>query len=164
MKNEKILWMSRISIVAALYVALTVISHPFSYDLVQFRISEALMILVCFDKRYTWSMVIGCLISNIFSFNIIDCLFGTLATLLACITMILVKNRFAASFAPAIFNGVIVGLELHIILQYPLIYAAVSVAFGELVIVVILGNILANVINKNKALMEIIGIKSLMNK
>lgn len=159
MKNEKILWMARISIVAALYVALTVISHPFSYDLVQFRISEALMILVCFDKRYTWSMVIGCLISNIFSFNLIDCIFGTLATLLACITMFIIKKRFISSFAPALFNGIIVGLELHIILHYPLIYATASVALGELVIVVILGNLLANVINNNKALMEIIGIK-----
>ena len=159
MKNEKILWMARISIVAALYVVLTLISHPFSYDLIQFRISEALMILVCFDKRYTWSMVIGCLISNIFSFNLIDCIFGTLATLLACITMFIIKNRFISSFAPALFNGIIVGLELHIILHYPLIYATASVAFGELIIVVILGNLLANVINNNKALMEIIGIK-----
>ena len=161
MKNDKILWMARISIVSALYVALTVISHPFSYDLVQFRISEALMILVCFDKRYTWSMVIGCLISNIFSFNLIDCIFGTLATLLACVTMFIIKNRFISSFAPALFNGIIVGLELHIILHYPLIYATASVAFGELVIVVILGNLLANIINKNNALMEIIGIKKL---
>ena len=161
MKSEKILWMARISIVAALYVALTVISHPYSYDLVQFRISEALMILFCFDKRYTWSMVIGCLISNIFSFNLIDCIFGTLATLLACITMFIIKKRFISSFAPALFNGIIVGLELHIILQYPLIYATASVAFGELVIVVILGNLLANIINKNNALMEIIGIKKL---
>lgn len=164
MKNEKILWMARISIVAALYVVLTLISHPFSYDLIQFRISEALMILVCFDKRYTWSMVIGCLISNIFSFNIIDCLFGTCATLLACLCMQLVKNKFISSFFPAIFNGIIVGLELHYFFEYPLVYSMASVAFGEIVVVVILGNLLAMAISKNSSLKEIIGLNNLMNK
>lgn len=39
MKKEKNLWMARIAIVAALYVVLTLISYPFSYGMIQFRIS-----------------------------------------------------------------------------------------------------------------------------
>ena len=66
MKKEKNLWMARIAIVAALYVVLTLISYPFSYGMIQFRISEALMLLCCYDKRYTWSMVIGCIVSKDF--------------------------------------------------------------------------------------------------
>ena len=164
MKKDKNLWMARIAIVAALYVVLTLISYPFSYGMIQFRISEALMLLCCYDKKYTWSMVIGCIVSNLFSFNLIDCIFGTFATLLACIAMILIKKKFVASFAPAIFNGIIIGLELYFIIESPLILSMVSVAIGELVVVVLLGNLLFYFIEKDNRLMEVIGIKNLFNK
>ncbi len=164
MKKEKNLWMARIAIVAALYVVLTLISYPFSYGMIQFRISEALMLLCCYDKKFTWSMVIGCIVSNLFSFNLIDCIFGTLATLLACICMVLVKKKFIASFFPAIFNGVIIGLELYFVISAPLVLSILGVAVGELVVVVLLGNILFYYIEKDKRLMEVIGIKNLLNE
>ena len=164
MKKEKNLWMARIAIVAALYVVLTLISYPFSYGMIQFRISEALMLLCCYDKRYTWSMVIGCIVSNLFSFNLIDCIFGTLATLLACICMIFIKKKFIASFAPAIFNGIIIGLELYFLIDAPLVLSMVSVGIGELVVVVLVGNILFHYVEKDKRLMEVCGIKNLLNE
>ena len=162
MRKQKNLWMARIAIVAALYVVLTLISYPFSYGMIQFRISEALMLLCCYDKRYTYSMVIGCVISNLFSFNLIDCIFGTFATLLACIVMVLIKNKIISSFAPAVFNGVIIGIELFYILEAPLILSMASVAIGEIVVVVILGNILFYFVEKDNRLMEVIGIKKLL--
>lgn len=162
MRKQKNLWMARIAIVAALYVVLTLISYPFSYGMIQFRISEALMLLCCYDKRYTYSMVIGCVISNLFSFNLIDCIFGTFATLLACIVMVLIKKKIISSFAPAVFNGVIIGIELFYILEAPLILSMASVAIGEIVVVVILGNILFYFVEKDNRLMEVIGIKKLL--
>ena len=164
MKKEKNLRMARIAIVAALYVVLTLLSYPFSYGMIQFRISEALMLLCCYDKKYTWSMVIGCIVSNLFSFNLIDCIFGTLATLLACICMVLIKKKFIASFFPAIFNGIIIGLELYFVISAPLLLSMLGVAVGELVVVVLLGNILFYYIEKDKRLMEVIGIKNLLNE
>ena len=142
MKKDKIMWMARIAIVAALYVVLTLISYPFSYGMIQFRISEALMLLCCYDKRYTWSMVVGCIVSNLFSFDLIDCIFGTLATLFACIAMVLIKKKIISSFAPAIFNGIIIGLELYFVIDAPLLLSMIGVAVGELVVVVLLGNII----------------------
>ena len=53
MKNKQTVWIARIAIMAALYVVLTLISYPFSYGLIQFRISEVLMLL-CF-----WQIVIS---------------------------------------------------------------------------------------------------------
>ncbi len=164
MKKEKNLWMARIAIVAALYVVLTLLSYPFSYGMIQFRISEVLMLLCCYDKKYTWSMVIGCIVSNLFSFNLIDCIFGTLATLLACICMVLIKKNFIASFCPAIFNGIIIGLELYFVISAPLLLSMLGVAIGELVVVVLLGNVLFYYIEKDKRLMEVIGIKNLLNE
>lgn len=162
MKKDKIMWMARIAIVAALYVVLTLISYPFSYGIIQFRISEALMLLCCYDKRYTWSMVVGCIVSNLFSFDLIDCIFGTLATLLACIAMVLIKKKIISSFAPAIFNGIIIGLELYFVIDAPLLLSMIGVAVGELVVVVLLGNIIFYYIEKDKKLMEVIGIKKLL--
>lgn len=162
MKKDKIMWMARIAIVAALYVVLTLISYPFSYGMIQFRISEALMLLCCYDKRYTWSMVVGCIVSNLFSFDLIDCIFGTLATLLACIAMVLIKKKSISSFAPAIFNGIIIGLELYFVIDAPLLLSMIGVAVGELVVVVLLGNIIFYYIEKDKKLMEVIGIKKLL--
>lgn len=162
MKKDKIMWMARIAIVAALYVVLTLISYPFSYGMIQFRISEALMLLCCYDKRYTWSMVVGCIVSNLFSFDLIDCIFGTLATLLACIAMVLIKKKIISSFAPAIFNGIIIGLELYFVIDAPLLLSMIGVAVGELVVVVLLGNIIFYYIEKDKKLMEVIGIKKLL--
>lgn len=164
MNKNKITWMARIAIVAALYVVLTLVSYPFSYGMIQFRISEALMLLCCYDKKYTWSMVIGCIVSNLFSFDLIDCIFGTLATLLACIVMVLVRKKFIASFMPAIFNGIIIGLELYFVIDAPLLLSMIGVAIGELVVVVILGNIIFYYIEKDKKLMEVIGIKNLLNE
>jgi uncharacterized membrane protein len=109
-------------------------------------------------------MVIGCIVSNLFSFNLIDCIFGTLATLLACICMVLIKKKFIASFAPAIFNGIIIGLELYFVISAPLLLSMLGVAVGELVVVVLLGNILFYYIEKDKRLMEVIGIKNLLNE
>lgn len=164
MKKDNILWMARIAIVAALYVVLTLVSYPFSYGMIQFRISEALMLLCCYDKKYTWSMVMGCIVSNLFSFDLIDCIFGTLATLLACIAMVLIKKKIIASFMPAIFNGVIIGFELYFVINAPLFLSMIGVAIGELVVVTIFGNILFHYIEKDKRLMEVIGIKNLLNE
>lgn len=48
--NSKIKQIARLSIVCAMYVVLTIV-NPFSYDTVQFRISEILMFLVFFQER-----------------------------------------------------------------------------------------------------------------
>lgn len=156
MKKNKYLWISRIAIVSALYVVLTLISYPLSYNMIQFRISEILMLLVFFNKKYSISMIIGCLIANFFSFNIVDCIFGTLATALACGAIILIKKLWIASLMPALFNGVIIGLELHYFLKEPLILSMVWVAFGELVVVTIVGLIIFYPLSKNFHLMKII--------
>lgn len=164
MKKDDILWMARIAIVAALYVVLTLVSYPFSYDMVQFRISEALMVLCFYDRRYVWALTIGCVVSNFFSFSLVDCIFGTLATLIAGLVMLFVKKKWLSLLAPVIFNGLIVGIELHFYYKVPLLISMGGVAFGELVVMSILGSCLFYYLEKDKRLMEVIGIKNLLNE
>ena len=63
--NKKIKDIARLSLVAAMYIVLTVI-NPLSFGAIQFRISEILMFLIFFRKDYSISLIVGCFISNLF--------------------------------------------------------------------------------------------------
>ncbi len=159
MKKFDFTWIAKLALFSALYVVLTIISYPFSYNLIQFRLAEILMLLCFYNKKYTVACVVGCMIANLFSFNIIDCLIGSLATLLSGILMAKIKNRILASFIPVVLNAIIVGLELYIYMKVPLIYSILSVAIGEFIVIVVLGNFIFYLLEKNQILMERIGLK-----
>lgn len=75
-------------ILAALYAVITYLCMPFAYGSIQFRLSEALSVLCCFTPVAIVGMVVGCIVANIFttlSFPVIDIVFGSLATFLACL-------------------------------------------------------------------------------
>ena len=74
------------AMIACIYAALTVFLAPISYGAIQMRISEILVLLTFYNKKYIPGLVVGCFIANIASpMGLWDMLFGTLATLLACI-------------------------------------------------------------------------------
>lgn len=152
-------------IVAAMYVAITIMLSGLSYGGIQFRIAEALMLLCFYRKEYCYALSIGCFISNMFSPMPIDMVVGTSATILAAISIYLIGkskiNKTAAlvlaSFMPVIFNGVIVGLELGFLYGEVATYIyMLQVAFGEFVCVTILGVILFKAFEKNKHFMNLI--------
>ena len=73
-------------ILAAVYAVLTWLCQPLAYGAVQFRFSEALIVLCCFTPAAIPGMVVGCVAANIaptLRFPVIDIVFGSLATLLA---------------------------------------------------------------------------------
>ena len=77
--------------VAAIYVVLTWLFGSLSYGPIQFRISEVLVLLCFFNKKYFTSLTLGCLISNLMSPNSLDILFGTLATIISLFLFAKVK-------------------------------------------------------------------------
>ena len=64
--NSKTLELAKSAIVAALYVALTVVLAPFSYGAIQVRIAEMFNFLPLYNKRYIWAVTVGVFISNLF--------------------------------------------------------------------------------------------------
>lgn len=148
--------LTALSIVAAIYVVLTVMLGELAYSNIQFRISEALILLCFYKKEYIYALSVGCLIANIFSAMPIDIIFGTLATVIAAILVSKSKNIYIASIFPVVVNAVIVGFELNLFFDLPLILSMAQVALGEFVCVCILGVILFKSIEKNKAFMRII--------
>lgn len=144
------------AVVGALYAILTMVLAPISYGPLQFRISEALCVLSYFTPAAAWGLFIGCTIANTLSAaGLPDVIFGSLATLIACLGMSAVgkhmkdslKSRLLACFLPVIVNAVIVGAMLTYAyiglspLEHPGAFAvcAGEVALGELPVMYLFG-------------------------
>ena len=146
-----------IAIAASIYVVLTIVIQPLAYGELQFRLSEVLMLMVFFNKKYSTSMIIGCLIANLWSpYLIWDMMFGTLATAISCLFIVKSKHLIVASIWPAVFNGLIVGAEIAILSNLNYGLCVLSVAMGEVVVVTIVGTILFSILSKNKEIINLI--------
>ncbi len=100
-------------IVAGLYAAITILTASFAYGNLQFRISEALMMLLLFEPSLTIGLTIGCLIANLFStVSVLDIVIGTAATLLACLLTTRIKKPWLAPLPTILVNAVMVGAML----------------------------------------------------
>jgi len=153
--NNKVKDIIRLAIVSAMYVLFTVI-NPFSYNAIQFRISEILMILCFFRKDYSIALTIGCLISNFFSgFMLYDIIFGTLATILACLCIIFSKNIYVSIIYPILFNSLLVGFELYLVTDVSFELNALYVGIGETVVMIV-GLIIFIKLRKNNHFLELI--------
>jgi len=122
-----------------------VIFFGLSYGPIQVRFSEALTILPLFTPAAIPGLTIGCFIANIGSFNLLDMIFGTLATLIAAVLTYFLRNLkfkklpLLALFPPVIINAVIIGLEIAFFFlpkgftMYGFIISALQVGAGQLI-------------------------------
>ena len=142
------------AIVGAAYAVLTIVLAPISYAAVQCRVSEVLCILPFFIPYTAWGLFAGCLVANLFTGNVFDILFGSLATLLAALLTARlgrkdasVPRQLLACFMPVIFNAVIVGAVITWgyeglnIFAHPDVFAVNGawVGLGEAVVLYVLG-------------------------
>ena len=158
----------RCAVIAAVYVVLCLVLAPFSYGAVQVRVAEALCLLPVFGAEYIVGVTLGCFLANLFGSTILDVIFGTLATLLACLVTYKLRNvrikglAIPASLPPVFFNAVIVGIEITLFFtDYSAMSAplwllclgnGVSVGIGELISCTVLGVALVKLIESNAAL------------
>ncbi len=161
MTNKNLRLIVKLSLVAALYVALTLVLYPLSYGAIQFRLSEALMMLVAYNPIYSISLIIGCLIANIASpMGVTDVIFGTLATVASCI-MFKVKNKTLSSLIPAIANAIIIGLELQFVYEVPFYLGSIQVFIGEFVVVTLIGVPVFKSFEQNEKMVELLDLKNI---
>ena len=125
-ERKKVLWLAQASVLAALYIALTYAQElllPGTATMaVQFRLSETLMLFCTLTPAAIPGLTVGCAIANIVCMSALpmDVVIGSFATLLAGISMYLLRNvkikslPILASLMPAVFNGIIIGLEIEI--------------------------------------------------
>ncbi len=149
MNRKKITHLAQGAMIAAIYAAATYLSSVFAlaYGSIQFRLSEALTILSVFTPAAIPGLTVGCIIGNIASpFGIWDIVFGSLATLLAATTARMLKNftfkgfPVASLIMPVIFNALVVGAELALLLPTDksglatFVIYALEVGTGELAV------------------------------
>ena len=113
--NKTVYFMTYGAMIAAIYVALTMLFAPISFGPVQFRISEALCILPFFTPAAVPGLAVGCLLSNIFCGAMMpDVIFGTLATLIGAVgSYALRKNKWLVCIPPIVANALIIPFVLR---------------------------------------------------
>ena len=148
MKKNQTLFLTQAAMIATIYVVLTGIAAGFDLanGAIQVRFSEALTVLPFFTPAAVPGLTIGCLLSNIlFSGNIFDIIFGTLATLLGAVgTRMLRKSRWLCSIPPIISNALIIPPVLTFAYHLPggIPFQMLTVGAGEVICCLIFGQIL----------------------
>ena len=133
-------------IAAGLYAAVTILTASFSYGNVQFRLAEALCVLVCFEPSLTIGLTLGCLISNLFStVSALDIFVGTAATFIACVLTAGVRKVLLVPLPSVLTNALLVGSMLSFLYMPEaefwkgLLLMGGSVALGEAAVLYALG-------------------------
>ncbi len=159
MKKINIKFIAQSAIIAALYAVLTWLLAPISYGVIQFRISEILVLLVVFNPKYAYALVIGCLVANTTSsLGWYDMVFGTLATLIGILPMLKLKRLELAALFPVISNAVIVAIELFIVFEEPIWLSILTVGLGEAVVIYCLGIPTMHALTQNEAVANIMNL------
>ena len=139
--------MVQIAIVAAIYIALTIIP-PFnviSFGAYQFRISEMMNFMAFYNRKYIIGVTIGCMIANLFSPLWIDVFVGGGSTLvfltLGVVLFSKVKPGYLLNgwlrkdfFLFSIFFSipmVTIAIELNIVTGAPFLLTWFTTAIGE---------------------------------
>ena len=158
----------RCAVIAAVYVVLCLALAPFSYGAVQVRIAEALCLLPVFGAEYIVGVTLGCFLANLLGSTVIDVVFGTLATLLACLVTYKLRDvrvkglAIPASLPPVVFNMLIVGaFEITFFFSDTAptaalaAFNAVAVGIGEIISCTIVGVALVKLVESNEGLKRI---------
>ena len=156
------------AVIAALYVVLTYAQEmifPNSTSMaVQFRLSEAMMILCVFTPYAIPGLTVGCILTNLITVGVLptDIILGSLATLFAGLCMYKTRRitfkglPILAALMPAIFNGIIIGAQIEAFyIEGPFNFLSFMtqaglVALGEFVVLFTLGLLLAKTIKNKK--------------
>ena len=139
------------ALIAAAYVALTIAFAPISFKEIQVRISEALTILPVFTPSAVPGLAVGCLLANILGgAELLDVIFGSLATLIGALGTRMLRNRkpVLAVIPPIVANMLIIPFVLRyaygILLPIPLMMLTIGI--GEILSCGILGLLLYKVL------------------
>ena len=156
MKNNT-LYLTQASLIAALYVMLTIISNfaGLASGVIQLRLSEMLTILPVFTPAAIPGLAVGCAVANLATGCALwDVAFGTLATTLGALGTYYIgrKYPYAGPAFPIAANALIVPKVLQVVYgaEGTYWYFMLTVGIGEILSCGVLGIILYRVLRKTK--------------
>ena len=137
--------MATSGIIAALYVAVSLLIAPLAFSSIQFRISEMFNHLVVFDKKYFFGIIIGVFVVNLFSpLGVIDLVFGVGMSVIALLFTIISAKFIQGIIQRMVFNTIVfalfsflIAIELKIVFGLPFLFGWLTVAAGEIVVMTI---------------------------
>ncbi len=133
-------------ILAALYIAVSILIQPFGFTNVQFRVSEMFNHLVVFNKKSIYGIVLGVFLTNLFFSPMIayDLVFGVGQSVFALLATIISMRFIKGVWARMIFNTVIftitmfmIAIELHLAFDLPFLLTWLTCAAGEFVVMAV---------------------------
>ncbi|MFJ7954075.1 QueT transporter family protein [Lysinibacillus sp. NPDC096418] len=141
----KVKFLATSGIIAALYIAVTLLVTPFGFTEVQFRVSEMFNHLVAFNPRFAVGIIIGVFISNIFSpLGVYDLAFGVGHSVITISLFIFICKFVKNIWARLIINTLlftctmfIIAFELNLALELPFLWTWLTVAVGEFVVLAV---------------------------
>ncbi len=143
--NMKVKFLAASGIIAALYIAVTMLVAPFGFTEVQFRVSEIFNHLVAFNPRFAVGIIMGVFISNLFSpLGAYDLVFGVGQTMITLGLLIVICKFVQNIWARLIINTFlftstmfIIAFELNLALELPFLWTWLTVAAGEFVVLAV---------------------------
>ncbi|MDE3840906.1 hypothetical protein C0966_16675 [Bacillus methanolicus] len=133
-------------ILAALYIAVSMLIQPFGFTQIQFRVSEIFNHLVVFNKKYIYGMVLGVFLTNLLFSPMVayDLVFGVGQTVISLLITIFSARFIKGVWARMAFNTLVftftmflIALELHLAFGLPFLYTWLTTAIGEFVVMIV---------------------------
>lgn len=178
MRNKQVENIVFNAIIAAIYIAFTLLFAPFSYStkllFIELRISEILLVLTFYNKKYGPGLILGCFIANLLGSDLgpIDWVIGTFQTALSVFIYYLVKKLPLSNLKKVVIGSIINSIQCGLIIGAELTYVYcdlsnylsffilqfLGVFIGEIIILIV-GIIIFEIAFKNKELKRILDIK-----
>ena len=132
--------LTKTAMVAALYVAVTVLLAVFSFGNIQLRLAEMFNYLALYNKRYVVAITLGVVLANFMSPTwMLDVPIGGIATFLVLILCRKVTKRLTSEIWKIAITAIIFALsmftvagQLAIMLEFPFWYTYLTVGLSEL--------------------------------
>ncbi|AIE58887.1 QueT transporter family protein [Bacillus methanolicus] len=133
-------------ILAALYIAVSMLIQPFGFTQIQFRVSEIFNHLVVFNKKYLYGMVLGVFLTNLLFSPMVayDLVFGVGQTIISLLITIFSARFIKGIWGRMVFNTLVftftmflIALELHLAFGLPFLFTWLTTAVGEFVVMII---------------------------
>lgn len=161
--NMKVKFLATSGIIAALYIAITMLVAPFGFTEVQFRVSEMFNHLVAFNPRFSIGIILGVFIANLFSpLGAYDLVFGVGHSIITLGLFVLICKFVKNIAARLVINTLlftctmfIIAFELNLALELPFFWTWLTVAAGEFVVLTV-GAPIMYILNKRLKFKDLI--------